>query len=358
MMDIFLSPLAPIFLFSNWRTSGTALAFTFRKHDAFYVFTEPLNPTLKNSNEALEVTTSSWKSKHPDGEYYFTEYAPILSEIRLKFPEIEKIPYVLEAGDIQKDLKDYFAFLISYAHSLNKIPVFKLEQAEGSAAWIKTNFPDSLLVGVTRNADYQFISWLEQATFGNSSLFFGAAHNIIEKNLDFFDATSFSENGPYDIEAYENIFNLFKRKIDYQHSLFMNFCIDISPETEESLNVQLDKVIAQDFGRLELWRYVLSKVHDSLVKELDKDVTIKRLKNHLKSLAECSAVQDNLINSLNDFQRVVSDQISQINTQNDQIKEYELLVREQANQIDFLSKNVKNRLLCVLSPFYKSKKNK
>lgn len=315
------SLLAPVFLFSNWRTGGTALAFTFRKHDGFYVFTEPLNPTLRNAADALAATTSSWKSKHPQSEYYFTEYEPILSDDSFRFPDVENIPYVLESGDSQEDLLKYFTSLISYAHSINKIPVFKLEQAEGSAGWIKANFPEALCVGVTRKAECQFISWLEQATFGNDSLFFGAAHRIIENNLEFFESEPIALTGRYDIDAYQKIFDLFKRKIDSQHSLFMDFCVDISPESEESLNVQLAKVEEHDFSRLELWQYVLSKVHDSLVREPANQVAIRRLKSHIRALDECAEVQNRLINTLNDYQRVVSDQISQISVMNSRINE-------------------------------------
>lgn len=322
-MSTSLSPLAPIFLFSNWRTAGTALAFTFRKHDSFYVFTEPLNPTLKNATEALAATTASWKSKHPQGEYYFTEYAPLILNHDFKFPDVEKIPYLLEADDEQNDLLEYFYLLIAYAHSINKIPVFKLEQAEGSASWIKANFPDSLCVGVTRKADYQFISWLEQATFGNSSLFFGAAHQLIEKNLAFFETDSIELMGEYDVDAYQRIFDVFKRKVDLQHASFMDFCVDVSPESEETLINQLSKVEIHDKKRLELWRYVLSKVHDSLIREPDTLVTIRRLKNHVRALAEYSVIQNRLIDSVNDYQRVVSDQITQINAMNQQIKDYE-----------------------------------
>lgn len=364
-MDIKLSPLAPIFLFSNWRTAGTALAFTFRKHDSFYVFTEPLNPTLRNAGDALAATTTSWKSKHPMGEHYFTEYAPLLSDHNFKFPDVEKIPYVLEAGDSQEDLMQYLTSLIAYAHSQNKIPVFKLEQAEGSVGWIQANFPDSLSVGVTRKADYQFISWLEQATFGNGSLFFGAAHQIIEKNLEFFESDHIELTGQYDIDAYQKIFDIFKRKVDSQHSLFMDFCVDISPESEESLSDQLVKVKAQDSGRLELWRYVLSKVHDSLIRESDSDITIKRLKNHVRALAECSVTQDRLINSLNDYQRVVSDQIVQINMQivqintlNKQIKDSELAISDQIVQINALNQQIENAPCRVFKNFFLKQKRK
>jgi hypothetical protein len=314
------SLLAPIFLFSNWRTGGTALILTFRKHDNCYIYTEPLNPTLRSADVALAATTSSWKSKHPQNEYYFTEYEPILSDDSFRFPDVEKIPYILEADDSQEDLLKYFTSLISYAHSINKIPVFKLEQAEGSADWIKANFPDALCVGVTRKAEYQFISWLEQTTFGNN-LFFGLAHRIIENNLEFFESEPIALNGRYDTDVYKKIFDIFKRKIDFQHSLYMDFCVDISPESEESLHDQLAKVEEHDFGRFELWKYVLSRIHDSLIRESDSDITIKRLINHIGDLAESSLIQDRLNNTINDYQRTVSDQIVKINELNQRVNE-------------------------------------
>jgi len=300
-MGTILSTLAPIFLFSNWRTAGTALAFSFRKSNEFYVFTEPLNPTLRNADMALAISTTSWESKHPSGEYYFIEYAPFFSDDSLKFPEVENIPYVLNEFDMQEDLKAYFTRLISYAHSIHKIPVFKLEQSEGSAAWIRVNFPNSLYVGITRKADYQFISWLEQASFGNP-LFFTLACQIINKNYKFFETDPIQQTGQYDIFAYQKIFDVFKRNIDIQHKLYMDFCIDISPESQESLSEQITKVNSHDAGRVEMWQHVLSKVKDSLLNETETEVMIKRLKIQIANLSKLSAInieQANQINTLN-----------------------------------------------------------
>lgn len=324
------SLLSPIFLFSNWRTGGTAFAFTFRKHEAFWVFTEPLNPTLRDLTLALNANTSSWSSKHPKNEYYFKEYEKVLSKDSSLFPNLESIPYVLKKGDKQENLLTYFNGLISYAHSLNKIPVFKLEQSEGSADWIRSNFPDALCVGVSRKPENQYISWLEQASFGNNS-FFLLAHKLIENNLDFFDSPSIIFNGTHDIEAYKKTFDVFKKKIDHQHDLFMDFCLDISPESEESLDSQLTKIKKHDYSRIDLWKFVLSSVHDSLEMESQNDVTIQRLTNQIKVLGELASLKEELKNSPN----IIKTQKKQIEILQHKVQSNDLMIKKPTIKLIF-----------------------
>ena len=280
--------LAPIFLFSNWRTGGTALAFSFRKLAECYVYTEPFNPTLRDPSVALNARTSSWKSKHPPNEYYFKEYEPLLMNPSsgFKLPEVESLPYVLGVTDEHEELKRYLSLLISYAHSLNKVPVFKFEQLEGSAGWVKANFPDSVCVGISRDRKHQYISWLEQSTFGNGSLFFGLACAIINKNLSFFECGPISICGQYDVQAFRKIFDVFKKRVVEQHEKIMDFCIDISPETLETVDQQLERVALSDSNRLHLWRDSLQNVRDTCKKIDSTQLTIERLEGHLTTLAE------------------------------------------------------------------------
>jgi hypothetical protein len=82
----------------------------------------------------------------------------------------------------------------------------------------------------------------------------------------------------------------------------MDFCIDISPESQESLSEQITKVNSHDAGRVEMWQHVLSKVKDSLLNETETEVMIKRLKIQIANLSKLSAInieQANQINTLN-----------------------------------------------------------
>lgn len=315
--------LEPIFLFSNWRTAGTALAFSFRTSTDCYVYTEPFNPTLKDKSAALSANTGSWNSKHPKNQKYFEEYIPLLDKEDFVFPDMEKIPYVAKEDDSQKELLIYLETLISYAQSLNKIPVFKLEQSEGAMPWFKAKFPGALFVGVTRKHEYQYISWLEQATFGNASLFFLSALRLINNNPDFFDSEKIELDSNYDPVVYREIFNTFKKKMDCVHSKYADFCIDISPETDELLEEQIEKVKQFDVERLSLWQGVLSNIRNTLEKMPATQVSIERLENHVKTLGKYEEAQKIHASVLSDYQRVITNQNEQFIMMNQQVNDYE-----------------------------------
>jgi len=271
-----ISRLSPIFLFSNWRNGGTALAMTFRKLHQFYVFTEPFNPTLRNPELALQANTYAWKSKHPAGEFYFSEYAPLFKRPDFFFPKIEDIPYVLGPDDSCDDLYRYLKQLIDFAQEQDKAPVFKFEQLEGSAPWIAANFPGSLRVGVSRDPLHQLISWMEQASLGNNS-FFELAHRLIQNNSEYFSSDPIIVSNDGDVEVFKKIFEIFRRRIDIQHHQHMNFCIDIAPETTESKELQLEIIASHDPGRLAEWEHVLREIRLSLHREPEAEVTLRRL---------------------------------------------------------------------------------
>lgn len=257
---------APIFLFSNWRTGGTALAFAFRKSPAFHVYTEPFNPTLHNPDLARRAQTTDWPSKHPPGERYFTEFEDFFGKDDFVFPRFEDIPYVLNAEDECPPLEDYLRALIDHAQQHGRTPVFKLEQGEGAAPWFAAKFPEAVRIGLSRNRVAQLVSWMEQASNGNH-LFFSLAHKLIHENVEFFGREDFSQFIVGDVEGYEAVFNLFRNQIETQHSAFMHFCLDVSPESPESIEQQLDRVKRFDAFRLDLWESTLRYVRSSLARE-------------------------------------------------------------------------------------------
>ncbi len=314
--------ISPIFLFSNWRTGGTALAFAFRKSPHFYVYTEPFNPTLRDPELALNANTASWTSKHPSNQFYFTEYAPLLRSADFFFPEVEKIPYVLGPDDRCDDLHRYLSQLISFAQSHGKAPVFKFEQLEGAAPWIAANFPDGLRVGVTRNPLHQLISWMEQASFGRAGDFFMLAHRLIENNLEYFMTDHIEVRSQGDVEAFIKIFEVFRRRIDIQHSDHMHFCMDISPETTETIEAQLGKIAVCKCDRLEEWRLVLHEVRNSLQREPDTSATLRRLSDLVAVKHECATL------------RAVVDEAQAIRARISELDERESLLRALKTELE------------------------
>jgi Zn-dependent oligopeptidase len=113
------------------------------------------------------------------------------------------------------------------------------------------------------------------------------ASDIINRNLYFFQADEpilFSNK--FDVSAFRKVFDIFQKKIEEQQQLYMDFCIDISPQSLETVHEQLEKVQSKDPGRVALWGHVLQSVRDSCLIVNQQTLMIERLENHLRTLAE------------------------------------------------------------------------
>lgn len=345
------SLMSPIFLFSNWRTGGTALAFAFRKSPRFYVYTEPFNPTLRDPGLALNAQTTGWKSKHPSNQFYFTEYAPLLMSGDFFFPEVEKLPYVLGPNDRCDDLHSYLSQLITFAQSNGKAPVFKFEQLEGAAPWIAANFPDGLRIGVTRDPVHQLISWMEQASFGVHD-FFMLAHRLIANNVQYFMTDNIAGPSPGDVAAYIKIFDIFRRRIDIQHRDHMHFCLDISPETTETIEAQLGKVAAHKPDQADDWKLVLQEVRDSLHREPDTAATLRRLSDLVTVKGECATLRV-AIDEAQDLQA----RIRELEQRESELRTLRREVEERRAAIDLITASKKWKILSKIWGVFEWKKS-
>ena len=177
---------APIFLYSSFRTGGSAFAMALKSNDQNMLFFDPLNSGLMNYEYARSATSETWNSNHPYGLKYFEEYMPIFVDGKLEyFPDLNEYRFRNSSKMFQEQLLRYLNNLMDIAHKSNKTPVFKFEQLEGHVELLRSHFPFAIHLGLIRNPKEQINSWLEQKALGESG-FFNAASKLIQEDPEFF----------------------------------------------------------------------------------------------------------------------------------------------------------------------------
>ena len=148
--------VAPIFLYTSWRTGGTALAAAFKNLDSAMLFYDPLNPILESLDSSQEVNSSSWTSNHPSGFTYFEQYLPLFKNGKItQFPDLTSFTFRNSSKNFQAELVNYIQSLVDLATSDGRVAVFKFEQLEGHVSILRSSFPESLHLGVARNPELQ-----------------------------------------------------------------------------------------------------------------------------------------------------------------------------------------------------------
>ena len=192
----------PIFLYTSWRTGGTALAGALKADEKIMLFYDPLNPGLMNFEYAKTVSSDTWNSNHPSGFKYFDEYLPLYVDGKLEhYPDLNEYKFRNSSQEFQDQLLSYLDSLVSVAIQNDKTPVFKFEQLEGHLEVIKRHFPSAIHLGLLRNRQAQFGSWLEQLALGSSG-FFDSARKLVLDDPDYFTNGVILDN-PTDREVFE-----------------------------------------------------------------------------------------------------------------------------------------------------------
>jgi len=177
---------APIFLYTSWRTGGTALAKAFKASENNILFYDPLNQALSDINLAENIYSESWSSNHPNGFRYFEEYLPLFKNgVIPTFPDLSNFKFKNSSPKFKEELFKYISSLVYYAEGKRKTPIFKFEQLEGHVSYLRDKFPSATHIGLVRNPKDQFDSWLEQLALGNES-FFSMARAAVEGDSEFF----------------------------------------------------------------------------------------------------------------------------------------------------------------------------
>ena len=189
----------PIFIYSSWRTGGTAFIASFKRDTKNIVFYDPLNPALRNFELALKSNSDGWNLNHPSDFTYYDEYLPLFSgETSISFPDLAKYKFKNSSSDFRLQLTNYINELMLLAEQQGRTPIFKFEQLEGHVELLRSNFPTAFHLGLARNPEDQLDSWLEQIALGNRG-FFDYALNVLISDKDFFD----NQCDPYSMELNE-----------------------------------------------------------------------------------------------------------------------------------------------------------
>ena len=231
---------APLFLYTSWRTGGTALAHAIRQVEGTCVFIDPLNDALAKKETMKQANSSSWHSNHPKDYLYFEEYLDLFEgETIPSFPNPDYFKFRNASDEYKLALVRYLEHLVNYASEKNRTAVFKFEQLEGLSETIRKAFPFSSHIGIFRNADDQYLSWLEQSAI-SSEVFFRSAKLLIKNDEPFFNS-----KGPKGLESREAIFKIYRSGLDsIRNELDLNLDIMGISKEENLEKIRNNKMIS------------------------------------------------------------------------------------------------------------------
>jgi hypothetical protein len=228
-----MSTIQPIFLHSSWRTGGTALLLAFSEVESVTTFMDPLNDALIDVNNAMNEDSSNWDSNHPKNLKYFDSYVELSKDGSLpNYPDMQEFRFRNSDDSFKSKLFMYLSSLIDSASEKGASVVIKFEQLEGHVSWLREKFPSVIQIGVIRDEDDQYLSWLEQSALGNE-FFFSAAKELIQGDPVFFKQNSeislFSKQALF--QAYYNGIKSVRQELD--------FCVDIYRESLQEINEKI-----------------------------------------------------------------------------------------------------------------------
>jgi len=242
-----------LFLYTSYRTGGTSFVSAFKGNPTNLVFVDPLNAALKGLESARLATSDIWKSNHPAKLRYFEEYLPLFGQGTMDlFPDYSEFRYRNSSAEFKNQLVKYIEALADSALIQGKLPVFKLEQLKGHVNLLRENFPEALHVGLVRDPEDQFQSWLEQFALGNT-FFFDNAFDMIKKDAEFF-----KPNPGLSTSNLKDIFETFyaglvtlRSELDFNHNLYEESFQDLLGKIKS--NFYKDKFILAEaeFNKIE-----------------------------------------------------------------------------------------------------------
>jgi len=128
----------------------------FRQVPNVVAFYEPLHEQLT----ALIKNNVPIQSRHFFVDDYFREYPPLKELEQYHAPEFGVCGLYLEANDEYPLLKKYIQYLINTVPS-DKTPVLQFNRIDFRLSWIRTNFPNALILHLYRGSRDQWISTIE-----------------------------------------------------------------------------------------------------------------------------------------------------------------------------------------------------
>lgn len=211
-----------LFIHSSFRTGGTAFAAALKANPTNLLFYDPLNAALSSAETAQNFKSDIWISNHPTNFTYFEHYLPLFEQGKMdQFPDLFKFKFRNSSIQFKAQLTQYLRMLSEFAYKQGKFPVFKVEQLKGHVNLLRENFPEALHVGLVRNPNDQFQSWIEQLALGNS-FFFDNALSLINADPEFFEPMpGLSKSNPRDIfENFHSRLITLRSELDFTHNIY------------------------------------------------------------------------------------------------------------------------------------------
>jgi hypothetical protein len=147
-----------------FRTGSTFFFSCLRQVAEFRCYYEPYHPELLEFVEALGEPSAGPDREllgHSIGDDYFAEFKGVdLTSLKKVYAMERRVTNqpVLHQGSSHKDLYNYIHFLQKFASEHGQISVLQANRLNFSMPWLKQNFPDYLLILITRKPQSVFAS--------------------------------------------------------------------------------------------------------------------------------------------------------------------------------------------------------
>jgi hypothetical protein len=145
---------SPVFITARFRTGSTLLWNIFHQIPEANTYYEPCHEKLP---EMIRADTPP-QATHFNVDTYFREYPPVDEMAQHHTQALGVYRLFLEAADTYSDLDAWIRYLLDYAYSLDKKPVFQFNRIDFRLPWIKTNFPEAKLIHLYRSPRDQWLS--------------------------------------------------------------------------------------------------------------------------------------------------------------------------------------------------------
>jgi len=204
-----------------FRTGSTFFFSCMRQAASMKCFYEPYHPDILDYVEKEQKGLKAVEKdalKHTLDRSYFHEYINVdLNRMKEAFRRTERQTNhpVLAAGNSGKDIKQYINFLIEFAGQSRSIPLLQANRFNLMLPWLKENYPDYLIVLLTRNPREIYSSLSSLAVRENINLESGKFRSINYWNVSeiFMNIIVYFELQSYGLWEY-----------DYYQRLYFSLC--------------------------------------------------------------------------------------------------------------------------------------
>lgn len=146
----------PIFITARFRSGSTLLWNIYRNAVGAHAYYEPLHEQLP---ELIKLNISP-QSRHFFVDSYFKQYPNVDRLSNFHKSEFGVHRLFLETNDAYPEMRDYLRYLISFPPQ-NQTVVLQENRIDFRLAWIKSNFPEAILIHLYRSPRDQWISSIE-----------------------------------------------------------------------------------------------------------------------------------------------------------------------------------------------------